>query len=51
MIELREYIAKDACSLIGNTPMVYLNNVCAGSKAKIGIKFLNFMFYLNYNLI
>lgn len=32
----RDCIGKDACSLVGNTPMIYLNRVVDGCKAKVG---------------
>jgi cysteine synthase A len=34
----RDLIGEDACSLIGNTPIVYLNNVTKECKAKIAAK-------------
>jgi hypothetical protein len=32
----RDSIGADMCSLVGNTPMVYLNRVTDGCKARIG---------------
>lgn len=34
----RDSIAENVLSLIGNTPMVYLNNVTQGCKGKVAIK-------------
>lgn len=36
----RDSIGENACSLIGNTPMVFLQKVSQGCKAKIGTFFL-----------
>ena len=34
----RKGIANNACELVGNTPMVYINKVASGCGARIGNK-------------